>query len=138
MAWTFSLEEPVSDKDEVRIHVGDVRVDDGPAPDHSNLSDELIDYFLTAGGSVAEAVALAFDHLAALWISRPIFGPGELSTVHVDMYRKFSTAAADWRLKAASGGGELDGGVSLAIMTLTREDGYTDSLTEYSRGGLYD
>jgi hypothetical protein len=54
---------------------------------------------------LAGAAALACDHLAALWTPRPIFGPGELSTTHVDMYRKFKQAANDWRAIDATAGG---------------------------------
>jgi hypothetical protein len=72
----------------LRVAVGDVTVNDGPAPDRSNLSDELLTYFLDAGNSIPGAAALAFDHLATLWISRPIFGPGELSTIHTNLYRE--------------------------------------------------
>lgn len=112
MAVTIN-ETPTTERDQVRVHIGDTKLDDGPAPDRSNLTDELLDYFLEAGGGVIGAVPLAFDHLAALWVSRPIFGPGELSTVHVDMYRKYHQAAADWRARFPASGGEGgDGGLA--------------------------
>lgn len=115
---------PVTPLDEVRVHIGDITLGDGPAPNRDNLTDELITYFLEAGGGVIGAVALAFDHLAALWVSRPIFGPGELSTIHVDMYRKYHQAAADWRARfpAATGGagdGELAGNAGYPAVTFT-------------------
>lgn len=112
MAVTFNP-TPTTDRDHLRVHIGDTIYDDGPAPNRANLSDEILDYFLEAGGGVAGAVPLAFDHLAALWISRPIFGPGDLSTTHVDMYRKYHQAAADWRARfALDGDGELTGDAS--------------------------
>jgi hypothetical protein len=104
MSFTFN-QTPATDLDKLRVAIGDVRPDDGPAPDLSNLSNELLLYFLTEAGSVAGAAALACDHLAALWTPRPIFGPGELSTTHVDMYRKFKQAANDWRAIDATAGG---------------------------------
>lgn len=103
MTFTYSP-TPTSDLHKLRVAIADVKPSDGPAPDRSNLEDELLAYFLSEADSVAGAAALACDHLAQLWISRPIFGPGELSTIHVDMYRKFKQAAADWRAIVAEGG----------------------------------
>lgn len=119
MTQTFNL-VPTSDRDQVRIHIGDTKMGDGPAPDRKNVSDEILDYFLEAGGGVSGAVPLAFDHLAALWISRPIFGPGELSTSHVDMYRKYQRAATDWRARfPQDADGELSGDVGYGSVTFT-------------------
>lgn len=123
-------ETPTTDLDYLRVHIGDIKLGDGPCPDRENITDELLNYFLEVGDGVVGAVPLAFDHLAALWISRPIFGPGELSTIHVDMYRKYSQAAADWRDK---GGPELLP-VVIGVVSLKREDGYSDAAdvdTEY-------
>ena len=132
MAFTYSITAPVSDRNQLRTHIGDVTSGDGPAPSRANLDDSLLDYFLATAGSVAGAVALAFDHLAALWISRPIFGPGELSTIHVDMYKKFTQAANDWRARDTSGAGEFGSATVVTVGSFTRTDGYTDSGHEYS------
>lgn len=131
MAWTFNVATP-SDRDELRTHIGDVRHDDGPAPDRSNLDDELLDYFLVAAGSIPGAVALAFDHLAALWITRPIFGPGELSTTHADISRKFAAMAETWRKRDAGDGGELGSETVVRVGSFNRVDGYSDNGSEYA------
>lgn len=113
-------ETPTTGRDQLRVHIGDTKLGDGPCPDRKNITDELLDYFLEAGGGVVGAVPLAFDHLAALWISRPIFGPGELATTHVDMYRKYHQAAADWRARfPQAGDGELSGDVGYGSVTFT-------------------
>lgn len=132
MAFTYDTADPVGDRNQLRIHIGDVRYSDGPAPDRSNLDDELLDYFLEAAGSVPGAVALAFDHLAALWISRPIFGPGELSTIHVDMFRKFTAAADMWRARDTEGDGELGSTTVVRVGSFNRVDGYSDNGSEYT------
>lgn len=108
MSFTFNT-TPTSDLDKLRVAIGDVTLNDGPAPDRANLGNELLLYFLDTAGSVAGAAALACDHLSALWTSRPIFGPGELSTIHVDMYKKFKQAANDWRVLDATTAGGLSG-----------------------------
>ncbi len=130
MAWTFNS-PPVSDLHKLRVAVGDVTVNDGPAPDRSNLSDELLTYFLDAGNSIAGAAALAFDHLATLWISRPIFGPGELSTIHTNLYEKFRKAADDWRARATTGS-DLGSGTVVTVGSFTRVDGFSDDGSEYT------
>ena len=107
MAFTYNS-PPTTNLDKLRIAIGDVTTGNGPTPSMGNLYDALLSYFLTASGSVAGAAALAFEHLAALWIPRPIFGPGELSTIHVDMYRKFKQAADDWRARITLEGGLED------------------------------
>jgi hypothetical protein len=130
MSWTFDIVTP-SQRDELRVHIGDVTLNDGPAPDRANLSNETLDYFLGSANGVAGAVALAFDHLAALWIARPIFGPGELSTIHVDMYRKYKQAAEDWRARDTVAG-DLGSATVVTVGSFTREDGFTDSGSEYT------
>ena len=131
MAFTFNITPPVSDRNQLRINIGDVTENDGPAPDRSNLSDELLDRFLTLADSVAGATAMAFDHLATLWISRPIFGPGELSTVHTNLYEKFRKAADDWRARATTGS-DLGSGTVVTVGSFTRVDGFSDDGSEYT------
>ena len=104
MAFTFNA-TPTTDLDSLRIAIGDVTEHDGQAPSRANLTDALLGYFLEEAGSVAGAAAMAFDHLASLWIAHPVFGPGELSTTHVDIYRKFKAAADDWRGRVTGDGG---------------------------------
>lgn len=130
---TWSLEPPLdTDLNRLRIAIGDVTFNDGPAPDRANLSDEMLDYFLETAGSVPGAAALAFEHLAALWISRPVFGPGELSTIHTNLYDKFMKLAAEWRSRDTSGGGELGSATVVRVGGFTRVDGYSGNGGEYT------
>ena len=131
MAFTFNP-VPTTDLDKLRVHVGDTRYDDGPAPDRANLEDALLEYFLDEADTIPGAAALAFEHLAALWISRPIFGPGELSTMHVDMYKKYMAAAAEWRSRDTGDGGDLGSATVVRVGSFTRVDGYTDAASEYT------
>jgi hypothetical protein len=120
---------PVTDLDKLRVIIGDTAFDNGPAPDHANLDDAILEYFLDTGGNVAGAAALAFEHLAALWVSRPIFGPGELSTTHANLYDKFMKLAAEWRGRTSDP--DVSGAV-VSVATFTRVDGYTDNGSEYT------
>jgi hypothetical protein len=105
--FTFNT-TPTTDLDKLRVIIGDTTFDNGPAPDHSNLADAILDYFLETAESIAGAAALAFEHLAALWVSRPIFGPGDLATVHTNLYDKYMKLAAEWRSRDTAAG-ELSG-----------------------------
>jgi hypothetical protein len=120
---------PTTDRDELRIIVGDIAFDNGPAPDHANIDDATLDHFLDKAEGVAGAAALAFEHLAALWVSRPIFGPGELATVHTNLYDKFMKLAAEWRGRSSDP--DVSGAV-VSVMSFTRVDGYSDNGSEYT------
>lgn len=128
MAFTFNG-TPTTDLDHLRLAIGDTTSGDGPAPDHSNLTDEILEFFLDTGGGVAGAAAMAFDHLAALWISRPIFGPGELSTIHVNLARDYQRMADLWRARSNDPDA---GGSGVTVTAWTKEDAYTDAAGEYT------
>lgn len=125
MSFTFEL-PPESDRDELRIALGDTIQGDGPLPDLLNLDDELLDHWLEQGGSVWGAAALGCDHLAMKWIARPQFGPGELSTVHVDISRKFMQMAAEFRRRSddpdVTGGPGAAWEVGVGALVLDGED----------------
>jgi hypothetical protein len=112
MAFTYDL---TTDRGKVRFQVGDSIEDKGPRPTGINYSDAEIDYFLDAG-SVAAAVAQAFDTLASEWSSFALSErEGEISydaKVVADGYRKQAAAA-----RQRAGG---------ATIRLIREDAWTD------------
>jgi hypothetical protein len=120
---------PTTDLDKLRVIIGDTAFDNGPAPDHANLDDAILEYFLATAGGVAGAAALAFEHLAALWVSRPIFGPGELSTTHSNLSDKYMKLAAEWRGRTSDP--DVSGAV-VSVATFTRVDGYTGNGSEYT------
>jgi hypothetical protein len=93
-----------TDLEKLRVIIGDIVLDNGPAPDHANVDDALLNYFLDTADSLAGAAALSFEHLAALWVSRPIFGPGELSTIHTNLYSNYMKLAAEWRSRDTAAG----------------------------------
>lgn len=128
MAFTFTL-PPASDRDELRIILTDVEEDGGPLPNSGNLSDEMLDYWLEEGGGVRGAAALAFDYLSVAWINNPVFGPGELSTIHVSLSEKYAKKAAEYRNALPQ---DVGGAAVVRIGQFTRVDGYSRSGGEYS------
>ena len=128
VSFTFNT-SPTTDRDELRIAIGDTTFDDGPAPNRANLSDELLDHWLDVGGSINGAAAMAFDHLAALWVSRPVFGPGELSTIHANLYPYYTRLADLYRARSADP--DVSGTV-VSVTSFTKSDGYSGNGSEYT------
>lgn len=130
MAFTFTLTSPPTDLYRLRVIVGDTVSGNGPTPGMGNLDDTLLTYWLSeAGGDVNSAAVMAFDHLAALWISRPIFGPGELSTVHTNMAPYYQKMAD--RYRALSSHSSVSAAV-VRVGEFTKADGFTPGGSEYT------
>lgn len=131
---TFTYNEPPSsDLHRLRVVIGDTIEDDGPAPNRQNLSDELLQWYLDEAGSIPCAAAAIFEHLATRWTSRPIFGPGELSTTHVNLSAKFREQADYWREQCAGSSTVLGGGDNVRSGSITRRDAFSiaPGRTEY-------
>ncbi|MCZ2112681.1 MAG: hypothetical protein LC131_02330 [Anaerolineae bacterium] len=121
MSFSFN-DPPVTAIDRLRVNIGDVNYEDGQAPDRQNLSDETLGYFLNTASDLNGATALAFDHLATLWIPRPIFGPGELATYHDRQVAYFRRMADEYRSKSADA--EVSGGV-VTVGSFKKVDGFS-------------
>lgn len=128
MAFTLNT-PPTTDRDQLRLTIGDITLADGPAPDRANIPDATLDFFLELGGGVSGAAAMAFDHLAALWASRPIFGPGELSTIHTNLVTHYTRLANEYRARSADP--DVSGAV-VSVTSFTKSDGYSDNGSEYT------
>lgn len=97
MAFYYNAELSTSTRDLIRFHLEDIAEDNGPLPDGGNFSNEELDALLTMYTDWECVVAAGFERLASAWASKPVFGPGELSTIHVDTGRKYERLAAAWR-----------------------------------------
>lgn len=108
MAFTYNTALDSDSRDLIRFHLGDTTADNGPLPDGANFSDEELDALLALYTDWECVVAAGFERLASAWASKPVFGPGELSTIHVDTGRKYERLATTWRERcenASAGGG---------------------------------
>lgn len=132
MSFSFN-DPPVTAIDRLRVNIGDVNYEDGQAPDRQNLSDETLGYFLNTASDLNGATALAFDHLATLWIPRPIFGPGELATYHDRQVTYFRRMAEEYRSKSIDA--TTIPGVVVGVGSFAKVDGFSRGKAggEYTR-----
>jgi hypothetical protein len=136
MAFTFSPSLD-SDLDTVRFNINDITFQSGPLPDGENVADETIDALLTSEGNATCATAALFDYLAAAWRNKPVFGPGELSTIHVNVAAGYEREAVKWRARCEATSGD-DGLVSysprVGATAVTRVDSFSEAAaaTEYA------
>ncbi len=93
---TFSYSDALTtDRDKVRLRIGDTQRDAGPRPDKRNFSDEEISFLLTDEGNVVGAIGQAFEVLANEWESFSI--SERLGEVNYDAKEK----AQDYDRRAA-------------------------------------
>jgi hypothetical protein len=65
---TFSYDATLAtNRDYLRSLLGDTEPDAGPYPERGNFTNELLDRFLTNGGSVNRAYILAARLMATVW-----------------------------------------------------------------------
>lgn len=128
MAFTYNT-PPQTDRDELRIILTDITEDSGPTPSNGNLDDALLNHWLNEAGDVHGAAALAFEHLAVLWINNPVFGPGELSTIHVSLSEKYLKMAERYRAMSSS---DVVSAAVVRVGSFTKRDAYSSGGTEYT------
>jgi len=71
MAFTYD-EALTTDRDKVRLRIGDTQVNAGPRPDKRNFSDAEVSFLLSDEGTVSGAIGQSFEILAAEWESYSI------------------------------------------------------------------
>ena len=111
MAITY-LDALSTDRDKVRLQIGDTQQDAGPRPDKRNFSDAEISFFVSDEGSVNGAIAKAFEILVAEWT------PYALSEREADvaydakeLVDKYRILAKEWRDKTGGGADTIYAGV---------------------------
>lgn len=121
------------DRDRVRFAIGDTVLGHGPRPGDGNFSDEELDALLVQYESWPCATAAVFRALHAAWAVKPVFGPGELSTVHANVAAQHDRAAAYWTQRCSET--QSTAAPVIRHIAVKRVDGYTDNLTEYATDG---
>jgi hypothetical protein len=122
MAFTYN-DTLATDRDMIRIRVGDTAQNNGPRPDGANFSDEEIAGLLSSEGSANRAIAAIYEILAAQWAGYADTQMGDrresLSQV-ADRYTKLATQYRSEHGYAAS--------VGFATGFVTRNDGYSQDI----------
>lgn len=129
MAFTYS-DALTTDRDKIRLRIGDTQQNAGPRPDKRNFSDAEIAFILSDEGSVVNAaIAHAFEILAAEWTAYAISETeGEASYDAKEVASEFRKQAESWRNKPG-GGSETES--SSYLIFFERDDAYTDT-SEYA------
>ena len=129
MAFTY-LDSLSTNRDKVRLRIGDTKRDAGPRPDKSNFSDKEIAFVLTEeSNQVNGAIAHFFEILSNEWSAYALSEKEhDLSMDAKEVADNFRKQALIWRQKP-EGASETER--SGGLITLQRTDPYTD-ITEYT------
>lgn len=122
----FTYRDTLSEnRDKIRFRIGDTQENEGPRPDRRNFSDAEVAFALSEEDSrVNGAIAHLFEILAAEWSAYAIAErEGELSMDAKEAAAGYRTQATIWRSKP---GGASESERSTTLITLTREDAYSD------------
>ena len=124
MAFTYS-DALTTDRDKVRFRVGDTVQDEGPRPDKRNFSNNEITFVLSEESSqVNGAIAHIFEILAAEWSAFALSErEGDVTVDAKEVAENYRMQATKWRQKP---GGSADDERSVSLITITRDDAYSD------------
>lgn len=123
MAFTYS-DTLSTNRDKIRLRVGDTQQNAGPRPDKRNFSDAEITFVLAEESTVNASIAHIFEILANEWAAYAISErEGDVNFDAKEVADEFRKQAVIWRNKP---GGASEAENSSGLITLTREDAYTD------------
>lgn len=111
--FSYNAADPTSDRDRVRLHIGDTLEHEGPRVDGRNFADEELDLLLADGSTWAAAVPLALDIMAneyAAAARRVYFGHGLYQEDYTATARALRQQAAEWRRTRDLATGAVSGG----------------------------
>lgn len=113
MTFTYS-DALTTDKDKVRLKIGDTVSGAGPRPDKRNYSNEEILFLLDDEGALNAAIAAAFETLAGEWQAWALRDrEGEVEIDAVQVAAGYREQAKTYRKKPGGddGAGSLEAGV---------------------------
>lgn len=122
---TFNYSDTLtSDQDKIRFRIGDTQANAGPRPDRRNYSNEEIAFILTEETEVNASIAHCFEILSSEWTSFSLSETGAQASFNAKgVADEYSDLASEWRKKP---GGASDAERSVSLVTLEREDEYTN------------
>lgn len=123
---TFTYTSTVSDRDRLRLYIGDTVEDDGPLPADANFSDEELDSILALEGTLYRAQAHCLERMAVAWFKFPTFAGDGISISRSHIGRNLSDQAEKLRSKHGypSGAGQME------THGMVRVDGYNEDLID--------
>lgn len=122
MAWTYGGDPENSDRDAVRLEIGDTDTTD------QQLTDAEVEYYLAQNGSVIGAAMGAVRAIIALYARLVDEGVGDLKVNYSQRLAAYKELRAELKMKLATKHGlPVAGGLSLARKQTVEED--TDRVT---------
>jgi hypothetical protein len=124
MSFTYTAGN--SNRDRLRLYIGDTVEDEGPLPEDKNFSDEELDDILTYEGNLCRAQANCLEALAAAWTLFPTFQGDGISISRSHIGRNYSQQAEQLRKRC----GYADG-MTATARAVIRVDGYSDDIDNF-------
>ena len=119
MAFTYDVSTSLG---QLRLAIGDTKLNEGPRPDGTNYSDVELGIFLTpviaAGYAYGRAVPQMLRLLAVEWSNRASVTIGEFSANYATVADNYRKRAADWEATIDTTGAGVSGGIMVGTMTL--------------------
>ena len=119
MAITYDVSTSLG---QLRLAIGDTKLNEGPRPDGTNYSDAELGVFLTpviaAGYAYGRAVPQMLRLLAVEWSNRASVTIGEFSANYAAVADNYRKRAADWEATIDTTGAGVSGGIMVGTMTL--------------------
>lgn len=119
MAFTYDVSTSLG---QLRLAIGDTKLNEGPRPDGTNYSDAELGVFLTpviaAGYAYGRAVPQMLRLLAVEWSNRASVTIGEFSANYAAVADNYRKRAADWETTIDTTGAGVSGGIMVGTMTL--------------------
>lgn len=119
MAFTYDVSTSLG---QLRLAIGDTKLNEGPRPDGTNYSDAELGIFLTpvlaAGYSYGRAVPQMLRLLAVEWSNRASVTIGEFSMSYAAVAEAYRKQAAAWEATIDTTGAAVSGGITVGTMTL--------------------
>jgi hypothetical protein len=124
MAFTYA-ETLLTDRDKIRLRIGDTQTAAGPRPDKRNFSDAEIAFVLTEETAVNASIAHLFEILASEWTSYSISEKdADVSFDAKGLAETYHRRALEWRAKP---GGTAVVQQAGGWVTLDRTDAWTNT-----------
>lgn len=119
MAFTYDVSTSLG---QLRLAIGDTKLNEGPRPDGTNYSDAELGVFLApviaAGYAYGRAVPQVLRLLAVEWSNRASVTIGEFSANYAAVADNYRKRAADWEATIDTTGAGVSGGIMVGTMTL--------------------
>ena len=131
MTWGYDdTATPISDKDQVRILIGDT------IEASQLVSDEVINMFLAEAGSVYVAASLTAGHIAAIFARKVDTTTGKVGYKYSQRYDHYTKLSGDLKRRGLPIGLPRAGGITVA--QIDEQNANTTDVQPFFKRGMHD